>query len=202
MMKLTRRLLITLALAGSAVLAGCAGNASAPALYDLGPLKAQATQSISLPAISVADVVAPSWLDTPMMFYRLNYANSQQPRPYAGSQWAMPPAELLEQRLKARLSQAGGIVVPADNGATNLPILRIELDDFSQSFDSAQHSTVSIAMRASLFDGRNLRAQKMFSRQLPTTSADAQGGAAALATASDSIMNEIAAWLSTVATKK
>jgi cholesterol transport system auxiliary component len=57
-------------------------------------------------------------------------------------------------------------------------------------------------MRASLFDGRNLRAQKMFSRQLPTASADAQGGAAALATASDSIMNEIAAWLSTVATKK
>lgn len=202
MMKLTRRLLITLALAASAVLAGCAGNASAPTLYDLGPLKAQATQNISLPAISVADVVAPSWLDTPMMFYRLNYANGQQPRPYAGSQWAMPPSELLEQRLKARLSQAGGIVVPADNGAANLPILRIELDDFSQSFDSAQHSTVSIAMRASLFDGRNLRAQKMFSRQLPTTSADAQGGAAALATASDSIINEIAAWLSTVPTKK
>lgn len=201
-MTIARRLLITLALASSAVLAGCVGNTSAPALYDLGPLKAQATQNANLPAISVADVVAPSWLDTPMMFYRLNYANGQQPRPYAGSQWAMPPAELLEQRLKTRLSQAGGIVVPADNGAANLPILRIELDDFSQSFDSAQHSTISIAMRASLFDGRNLRTQKMFSRQLPTASADAQGGAAALAAASDDIINEIAAWLSTVATKK
>ncbi|RQO34730.1 ABC transporter [Herminiimonas sp. KBW02] len=201
-MKLTRRLLLTLALAGSAVLTGCAGNASAPVLYDLGPLPAHATQNAKLPAISVADVVAPSWLDTPMMFYRLNYANGQQPRPYAGSQWAMPPAELLEQRLKVRLSQAGGIVVPADNGAANLPILRIELDDFSQSFDSAQHSTISIAMRASLFDGRTLRAQKTFSRQLPSASPNAQGGAAALATASDGIINEIAAWLSTVATKK
>lgn len=201
-MKLSRRLLITLALAGSAALAGCAVNVAAPALYDLGPLPTQTNANANLPAISVADVVAPSWLDTPMMFYRLNYANSLQPRPYAGSQWAMPPAELLEQRLKTRLSQAGGIVVPADNGAANLPVLRIELDDFSQSFDSAQHSTVSIAMRASLFDGRTLRTQKMFSRQLPTTSADAQGGAAALATASDGIINEIAAWLSTVATKK
>jgi len=203
-MKLTHRLLITLALAGSALLVGCAGNAPALTLYDLGPLQAQKpdTAANNLPALSIAEVAAPSWLDTQMMFYRLNYANSQQPRPYAGSQWAMPPAQLLEQRLKARLSQAGGIVVPADNGAANLPILRIEVDDFSQSFDSAQHSTIHIAMRASLFDGRNLRAQKMFSRQLPTVSADAQGGAAALATASDAIINEIAVWLSTVPTKK
>ncbi|ABR90519.1 ABC-type uncharacterized transport system, auxiliary component [Janthinobacterium sp. Marseille] len=203
-MKLTRRLLIALALAGSALLTGCAGNAPALTLYDLGPLQAQKTDTTvnNLPALSIAEVAAPSWLDTQMMFYRLNYANNQQPRPYAGSQWAMPPAQLLEQRLKARLSQAGGIVVPADNGAANLPILRIEVDDFSQSFDSAQHSTINIAMRASLFDGRNLRAQKMFSRQLPTVSADAQGGAAALASASDAIINEIAVWLSTVPTKK
>ncbi|MNR82665.1 hypothetical protein D3C72_134330 [compost metagenome] len=204
MMKFTRSLLLTLALSGSAVLAGCAGNAPSAGLYDLGPLQTQQTAvtNTNLPAVSVADIVAPVWLDTQMMFYRLNYANTLQPRPYAGSQWAMPAAQLLEQRLKARLSQAGGIVVPADNGATNLPILRIELDDFSQSFDSAQHSTISIAMRASLFDGRNLRAQKMFVRQLPTATADARGGAAALASASDAIINEIAAWLSTLPSKK
>lgn len=201
-MKPTRRILITLVLAASALVAGCAGNAPALTLYDLGPLRAHDTAVNNLPALSVAEVAAPSWLDTQMMFYRLNYANSQQPRPYAGSQWAMPPAQLLEQRLKARLSQAGGIVVPADNGAANLPILRIEVDDFSQSFDSAQHSTINIALRASLFDGRTLRAQKMFSRQLPAVSADAQGGAAALASASDAIINEIAVWLSTVPTKK
>ncbi len=203
MMTITRRLFITLVLAGSALLSGCATNAPSMTLYDLGPLPAQHAASASdLPAISVADIHAPSWLDSQMMFYRLNYANNQQPRPYANSQWAMPPAQLFSQRLKARLSQAGGIVVPASDGAINLPVLRIEADDFSQLFESANSSSAHIAVRASLFDGRNLRAQKTFIKQLPAASADAQGGAAALAKVSDAIINEMAVWLATLPPKK
>jgi cholesterol transport system auxiliary component len=165
-------------------------------------LRAQATANTTLPAISVAEIQAPTWLDNQMMFYRLNYANDQQLRAYANSQWTMPPAQLFAQRLKTRLSQAGSVVVPASSGAIDLPVLRIEVDDFSQQFESANRSTVSVALRTSLFDGRNLRAQKMFVKQLPTTSADAPGGAVALASASDAIINEMAAWLATLPAKK
>ena len=114
----------------------------------------------------------------------------------------MAPAQLFQLRLKSRLSQAGGVVVPASDGAVNLPVLRIDVDDFSQGFDSAGQSSANIAMRASVFDGRILRAQKMFVKQVPAASADAQGGAAALATASDAIINEMAVWLATLPPKK
>jgi cholesterol transport system auxiliary component len=195
---------LAFALACSALLSGCATDSQSVALYDLGPLHAPnpAEAAPSLPAISVAEAQAPAWLDSQMMFYRLNYANDQQPRPYSASKWTMPPVQLFVQRLKSRLSQAGGVVIPASDGGVNLPVLRIEADDFSQMFDSASHSRAYIAMRASLFDGRTLRTQKMFIKQVPAASPDAQGGAAALADASDAIINEMAVWLATLPAKK
>lgn len=204
MKKITFRFFTLFTLAASVLLTGCATGSQSTALFDLGPLNTQgsAITETQLPAISIAEIKAPAWLDSQMMFYRLNYANNQQPRPYASSKWTMAPAQLFLLRLKSRLSQAGGIVVPTSDGAVNFPVLRIEADDFSQVFDSANQSSVHIAMRASLFDGRTLRAQKMFVKELPAASADAQGGVAALATASDAIINEMAVWLTTLPSKK
>ncbi|HWV64164.1 MAG TPA: ABC-type transport auxiliary lipoprotein family protein, partial [Oxalicibacterium sp.] len=193
---LTRRRTVAALAAGTllaGLLSGCAGTPPADMdLYDLGPLKT-GTASSSLPAISIADIRAPAWMDSQMMFYRLNYANDLQPRPYSASKWTMPPAQLFEQRLKASLARAGGVVVSASDGAINLPVLHLEADDFSQTFASASSSTVHVAIRASLFDGRVLRAQKNFVKQVPAASADAKGGAAALAAASDAIISEVGA---------
>lgn len=204
MKNMTRRFLPLLSLGGCLLLTACASSTPPAALYDLGPLRAQAPKSTDapLPAISVAEIKTPIWLDTQTMFYRLNYANDLQPRPYTESKWAMAPTQLFLIRLKSRLSQAGGVVVPASDGAVNLPVLRIEADDFSQGFDSTGKSSANVAMRASVFDGRVLRAHKMFVKQVPTSSADAQGGAAALATASDAVISEITAWLATLPPKK
>jgi cholesterol transport system auxiliary component len=204
MKNMHRRFFTVIALSSSLLLAACATDTKSVALFDLGPLHAQTpiNAGAPLPAISIADIKAPPWLDSQAMFYRLNYANDLQPRPYSASKWTMAPAQLFQLRLKARLSQAGGVVVPASDGAVNLPVLRIDVDDFSQGFDSAGQSSANIAMRASVFDGRILRAQKMFVKQLPAASADAQGGAAALATASDAIINEMAVWLATLPLKK
>jgi cholesterol transport system auxiliary component len=187
-----------------ALLSGCASESpSSVALYDLGPLRTTTSMpSAPLPAISVADIQAPAWMDSRLMFYRLSYSNNLQPRPYSASKWTMPPAQLFAQRLKSGLARAGGVVVSASDGAINLPILHLEADDFSQMFESAGQSTVQVAIRASLFDGRVLRAQKLFVKQLPAASADAQGGAAALAAASDAIINEVGAWLATLPPKK
>jgi cholesterol transport system auxiliary component len=189
------------------LLAGCASESpSSMTLYDLGPLRSSGMQtaatSAPLPAISVADIQSPAWMDSQRMYYRLSYANDLQPRPYSGSRWTMPPAQLFAQRLKSGLARAGGVVVSASDGAINLPILHLEADDFSQTFESPGQSTVHVAIRASLFDGRVLRAQKLFVKQLPAGSADAQGGAAALAAASDAIISEVGAWLATLPPKK
>ena len=206
MTNMTRTLFLALAVASGLLLNGCASSdsGSSQTQYDLGPVRAQAATAttLTLPAVSIGEPKVPAWLDNQAMFYRLNYANDQQPRPYAGSKWTMPPAQLFVERLKSRLSQAGGVVVPASDGALNLPILRIEADDFSQVFDSAGQSHATIAIRASIFDGRFLREQKMFIKQVPATSTDARGGAAALAAGSDAIINEMAVWLANLPPKK
>ncbi|WP_420472858.1 ABC-type transport auxiliary lipoprotein family protein [Noviherbaspirillum sp. ST9] len=181
------------------VLSACAvGGRSDPAtLFDLGPLKTQqgASPLPALPPISIAAVQVPVWLDSSMMFYRLNYANTQQPRPYSQARWTMTPAQLLTQSLKARIAQAGGVALAAADGAVDVPILRIEADDFSQHFASPSESTGQVALRASLYRGRTLLAQRSFIRQAPSGSADATGGAAALAAASDAAISDIILWL-------
>ena len=136
------------------------------------------------------------------MMFRLAYANDLQPRPYATTRWAMPPAQLLSQRLKARIGQAGGTVVSVSDGAANIPVLRIEIDDFSQTFGSASHSIAQVAVRASLFNGRSLVAQKLFSRQVATPTADAAGGARAFATANDGLIDDLIVWLARLPLKK
>ncbi|MFC3107908.1 ABC-type transport auxiliary lipoprotein family protein [Undibacterium arcticum] len=181
---------------GIAALSGCATRGADPTTqYDFGSLPANATVARKLPPLSIADINAPAWLDNTLMFYRLSYANQQQTRPYAGSRWSMAPAQLFGQRLKARIAQAGGVVLAAADGATNMPVLRIEADDIIQNFDSSMHSSAQLAMRVSLLGGRSLLAQKTFSRQVAATSADAAGGAAAMAAASDALIDDIIDWL-------
>ena len=107
MTKILKRLLLLCALlcsaVGTAALSGCATRgADTAAQYDFGPLPANAAVARTLPPISIADINAPAWLDSPLMFYRLSYANQQQTRPYAGSRWSMPPSQLFDTpRLRA-----------------------------------------------------------------------------------------------------
>ncbi|HYD81160.1 MAG TPA: ABC-type transport auxiliary lipoprotein family protein [Paucimonas sp.] len=190
-MTLFLRLLVLAAVAG--LLNACAIRAEQPTLYDLGPVRATAPATAP-PAVGIAEVQAPLWLDSQFMYYRLAYVNRLQPRAYADSRWTMPPPALVGQHLKSRLAQAGGVVVaPGDDAG--LPVLRIELDDFTQVFAEPGRSDAQVALRASLFKGRALLAQKTFLRSAPAPSPDATGGAAALAAASDAVINDVIAWL-------
>lgn len=186
------------------LLAGCATQAQPQATYDFGPLPIvqSAMPASALPPISIAEINTPAWLDSPMMLFRLRYANEQQTRPYAGSRWNMPPAQLLGQRLKSRMAQAGGMVLSATDGTTDVPLLRIDADDFIQNFDTPGQSSASVTMRATVFNGRALMAQKTFTQQAAAPSADAPGGARALATASDALISELMTWLSGLPLKK
>lgn len=183
---------------------GCAiARPDAPALFDLGaPRPARNSGPAQLPPLALADIVAPTWLDRPLMTYRLNYDNDQQPRSYTQSRWSMPPAELIGQRVKVRIVQAGGAVLSAADGAAGVPVLRIEADDFSQVFDAADKSEGRIALRASVFNGRMLVGQKSFIRSAPAPSADAAGGARALAAATDAVIADMLTWLATLPLKQ
>ena len=186
------------------LIGGCATKAGPYTQYDFGPLPNAAANSsgTALPAVSLGEVKAPAWLDNTMMMFRLAYANDLQPRPYATTRWTMPPAQLFSQRLKARIGQAGGTVVSVSDGATNIPVLRIEMDDFSQTFDNASHSVAQLTIRASLFNGRSLLAQKTFSRQVASPTADAAGGARAFSIANDALIDDLIGCLASLPQKK
>jgi cholesterol transport system auxiliary component len=214
------------------LLAGCTTPGHDPvALFDLGPLPAPAVSvaanagpiagpvvasnaaskpasaampgmAWSLPALSIADPNVPTWLDRPAMMYRLAYANDQQPHSYATSRWTSPPVQLFTQRLKASIGQAGGVVLPASDGAVNALLLHIDADDFSQVFSSPARSAANVMLRASVFRERTLLAQKSFAARTAAPTADAQGGVRALGQASDAVIDEMMRWLATVPLQK
>jgi cholesterol transport system auxiliary component len=173
--------------------------------FDLGPLSgkdAAAAGAPRLPALSVAHIDAPSWLDGTRMFYRLAYANEQQPRQYSGSRWITPPAQLFEQRLKARIGQEGNMVLSASAGAMRVPVLQIEVDEFTQIFESPAQSAAHVTVRAAVIHNRILIAQQTFTKQVPASTADAPGGVRALADASDAVIADMMRWLAQLPLKK
>ena len=190
---------LLLALAAAA-LAGCASKSPAPANYDFGPLPAATTTAAAAvpAALVMADVSGPAALDSERMHYRLLYADAQQTRPYAYNHWSGTPLQLLTQRLKARVAQAGVKVLAPSDAAAGAMLLRIEVEEFAQTFSSASQSQGSIRLRASAFRNHQLIDQRTFARSSPAASADAGGGARALAEASDALSADLLAWLATL----
>jgi cholesterol transport system auxiliary component len=191
---------LLLALAAAA-LAGCASKSPAPANYDFGPLPAAATTTAAAAkpaALVMADVSGPAALDSERMHYRLLYADAQQTRPYAYNHWSGTPLQLLTQRLKARVAQAGVKVLAPSDAAAGAMLLRVEVEEFAQTFSSASQSQGSIRLRASAFRNHQLLDQRTFARSSPAASADAGGGARALAEASDALSADLLTWLATL----
>jgi cholesterol transport system auxiliary component len=180
---------------------GCSSLPSAPvrpAVYDFGPgaLTTSATR-FTLPPIVLQEVKAPPALDSAAVLYRLGYADAQQLRPYAYARWSMPPAQLVQQRLRESLNLERAVVSP---GESSVPLaLRVELQEFSQLFDTPQASSGLVRLRATLVEVKGgadrLIAQKVFVVQRPAASADAPGGVRALMAATDAAVEEVGAWL-------
>jgi cholesterol transport system auxiliary component len=181
-----------------AALAGCtlAPQREPAVSYDLGPPAAVAAGRPAIPALLlVAEMTAPAWLDGNGIIYRLSYDNNARPQAYAASRWVSAPPALLTQRLRSHLAGAGGVVTGAD-GARADYALRVELEDFSQSFSSPSASRVALRARASLvrLGDRALVAQQVFAVGKDAPSADARGAVAALGQASDEFIEALAQW--------
>ncbi|CAB3796602.1 hypothetical protein LMG28614_04397 [Paraburkholderia ultramafica] len=172
---------------------GCAGTSALPEIrYDFGP-PSPAASAGSLPAVKVLDVTAPAVLESDRLMYRLSYADAQQTASYANSHWTMMPSQLLTQRLRGALSSHGTVLTGSDGVAA--PVLKVDLTGFEQVFDSQTESHAAITARATLTKSGKLIGQRTFIAGAPASSADAAGGARALATASDDLVAQIAAWL-------
>ena len=175
--------------------------------YDLGlAAVAAAPVASKLPPLTVADVQAGVLAESSNnMLYRLAYANAQELRPYQQARWAQPPAQLVQQRLRLLLAAQRPLLGSLDNVVANAQqqptaLLKVEIEDFSQIFDSERNSRGVVQLRATLMGmdakGSNiLLGQRAFAAQVPATSADAAGGAKAIATAADQALAELNSWL-------
>lgn len=192
----TRAALVAL-IAFGVLAAGCAGTPAAIAdiRYDLGPpVRVDSAESAgSLPPIKVLDVSAPDTLDSDKLIYRLSYADARQTAAYANSHWTMAPSQMLTQRLRNALSSRGTVLTGADG--VRAPVLKVDLSEFEQVFDSQADSHASVTARATLIQKGKVIGQHTFIARAPSKSADAAGGAQALAAASDDLVGQISAWL-------
>ena len=208
-------------------LAGCSAlpdKPVRPVLYDFGPgaVAVQAmTREAPLPAVALEEITTVGGaLDNTALLYRLNYTNEQQLRPYAGARWTTPPAQLVRQRLREKLSERrpvfgardalalsrpvvpGARSLPSDVTPEVLPLrLRLELEEFSHLFTTPDASVGVIRLRATLIDmsrgGERLVGQRSIIAQRPAITMDAPGGVRALTAATDAAIAELDEWLQT-----
>jgi cholesterol transport system auxiliary component len=153
--------------------------------------------------VLLAAVEAAPAFDGPALLYRDAAAGVQQLRPYALARWSASPAQLVRARLRARLGEERAVLGPGEGAAPMA--LRVQVEEFSQVFDTAAAagaavpSRAVVRLRATLSDTRGPRpallAQRVFELQRPAPSADAAGGVQALTAATDAALGEVAAWL-------
>lgn len=200
------RALICLTVLGLGACSSLKPQARSP-VYDFGPgpiATAPTTRMVALPTLVLAEVESGPSLDSAAVLYRLAYSDAQQLRPYAQTRWSMAPAQLLRQRLREHLSQRRAVLNAAQGVVVGKPamILHLELDEFSQLFETAERSSGLVRLRATLGQGgqgaERLLAQRSFIVQRPAPSPDAAGGVRALTEATDAVIGEIAQWVQQV----
>ena len=166
--------------------------------YDFGPDVATASPKIPT-VLQVPNVSAPEWLESTAIQYRLAFRDPQAVYTYATGRWLAPPNSLLTGRLKYLLGGGAGVASPADAIRTGC-VVRVALEDFSQTFDAEKSSHVTALARASLVanDGKSLIAQQMFGGDRPAPSADLSGGVTALGASGDALAGDIVKWLAQI----
>lgn len=188
--KLRRSMVIAIAIGMAIELGGCAlGPQSRPAqaAWDFGPPAAQAPR-LKLKSLGGIEVTSPRWIDTPNAWYRLGYASAAQPQAYAQTRWVMPPPVLLDGRLRERLVSGGAVLGGAG------PMLRVEIDEFAQWFDSEKASRAVVRARVTLMSGRDVVRQRQFVFEEAAATPDGPGGVAALGRAGDRLVEAVLAW--------
>ena len=177
------------------VLSSCAGvtrSTSPDAIYDFG-LPPERLVSGGAWSKLALEVSSPPWFNSLNVDYRLAYDNPLKRREYASSRWAGAPAALLAQRLRQKLGMMSA------TGAAYDCLIRVELQEFSQVFDTPQLSRGVLRGRITLIGaGRHVVSEKPVLIVKPASTADAGGGVSALVAASEELGQQLEAWLSSL----
>lgn len=200
-----RYLILAMAIAA---LGACASirNPTPVAVYDFGlqpfpaqPSAADARENKQLrTSLMVADAVAPPWLDSTAIHYRLAYNDPTRFFAYGRSRWASTPAKLLTQRIRTRIAATNEQgVMNTGEGTRADYTLRLDLEEFAQVFDTPSRSNAIVRLRASLVDRttRYVVSQRSFGVELPAPTANAAGAVKALTEASDQLIESLIGWL-------
>ena len=167
-------------------------NVAPAVVYDFGPPLARLSADAAWSGLALI-VRSPPWFDSLNVDYRLVYDDPLILREYAGSRWAGAPGVLLTQRLAQQLgvTSNGG----SASGSTAC-LLRVDLQEFAQRFDTPQRSVGVLQGSVSVFGAkRQLLAERQFVVEQPARSADAQGGANALVAAGNEFGRQMHDWL-------
>jgi cholesterol transport system auxiliary component len=208
MMKISVILLMTLLLSACSI-----AHKSNPAIaiYDFGIQPSQQAtvtnkqQHEKIRNLLVTDVESAPGFDNHAIYFRLAYNNPTRSYTYANSRWAAAPAILLSQQLRNRIiTKTDNLVIKDSSTAKSDYALHIELEEFTQVFDTIDSSHAVIRMRASLVKRQShvLLAQQTFSVKQNAATADAPGAVNALTTASNLLINELIDWLANALANK
>jgi cholesterol transport system auxiliary component len=205
-----RAFTLSLAVALALVLAACAAVPDKPVratTYDFGPGATEPAAATAKPLapIVLADVETSGVLESSALLYRLAYADAHQLQPYSHARWSASPGQLIRQRLREQLGQTRAVLDPTESAALArtegaMPrVLRVDVEEFSQWFDSPGQSWGLLRLRATLLEntpaGEKMLGQRDIVKRERAPSADAPGGVRALAAATDAAAAEISQWL-------
>ena len=159
------------------------------------------------PPLQVPEVESNARLEGTQLLYRLGYADANELRPYGLARWALPPARLLQQRLRDTLAQQRVVLTPQEGSTIarapgQVPnTLRVTLEEFTHYFESPTQSVGLVRIHATLLQstpgGDRLIGQRAFTARRAAPTADAPGGVKALAASSDDVVAQVAAWVDT-----
>jgi len=187
MLMMTKRFFI---LALCLLTGGCKSLFSPPPdqkVYDLAVPAFPAVEPVTYPGMVV--VRAPSWLSYSVMQYRFDYLQPPTRETYAESRWVAQPSEMLQRYLV--------IALGADQNVRAGCQLRIELDEFLQTFTTPQQNDAVLMTRVDLVTtpGAPALARQRFVFRTPGGSADAAGGVKAHQQNAQKLAVDIREWL-------
>lgn len=157
-------------------------------LFDFGLSASDEIHQPVMSKIMLKEPIVAEALNHHKIRYRLNYNNPSRVYFYAKSRWAAAPQELL-------MSKASQII----SYETALPSkcsLQLKIEAFDHVFSTVEISYGVIQLNAHVRDKRTYQiiASHLFSESVISSTADAQGGTAALEQASEIALRKIIMW--------
>ncbi len=187
-------LLITSSVIVSALVACVGVNTTKQniAVYDFGISDPNVGNQAMIVKLPVETAVAAESLNQNKIRYRLDYQDPSRIFYYAQSRWASTPLELFSTKLSKMAN------------LTKTPMicsLKLKIEAFDQVFHSITTSDGVVQLSAIVVERKSQKtiSSQFISESVPSLSANAQGGTAALQMASENALKRAIAWGNAIA---